>query len=180
MSHKVTSSTPMHSVRPNTNTPFQFQASTEITMKCSTCGKYMTDECRTKFCRRHTGHTGDNINSKHRSICAENILKSQFKYMPIEQKRNDLMQIQHEGQTPDQQQKFTHINRTHTQTYCMNRAVQHAMYKAKGEGCQSQLTLFWLTAFTLCFVSSSQQNVCPEQTAWIVFVSQVTQWQWKH
>jgi len=53
MSHKVTSSTTTHTVRPNTNTPFQFEASTEITLKRSICGKYMTNECRRKFCRRH-------------------------------------------------------------------------------------------------------------------------------
>jgi len=117
-------------------------ASTEITIKCNTCGKYMTDECRTKLCRSHTGHTGDNTNSKHRSICAEHISKSQFKYMPIEQERNHLMKIRHVGPTPDQQQKFTHINRTHTQTRCMHTAEQHPMHKAKDEGRQSQLTLF--------------------------------------
>jgi len=55
------------------------------------------------------------------------------------------VQIQHVGPTPDQQQKFTHINSTHTQTCCMNRAIQHPMYKAKGEGCQSQLTNLVLT-----------------------------------
>jgi len=76
MSYKVTSSTPTHSARSNTNTPFQFQASTEITMKHSTCRKYMTHECRTKFCRRHTGHTGDNMNSKHSSICALSVLNT--------------------------------------------------------------------------------------------------------
>jgi hypothetical protein len=63
----------------------------------------MRDERRRKFCRRHTEHTGDNINSKHRSICAEHLLKSQPKYMPIEQKRNDVVQIQRVGPTPDQQ-----------------------------------------------------------------------------
>jgi hypothetical protein len=85
MSCTVTSTTTTtHSVKPETNTPFQFQTSREITTKCNTCGKYVRDERGGKFCSRHTEHTGDNGNSKHRSNCDEHILKSQLKYMPIE------------------------------------------------------------------------------------------------
>jgi len=86
MSYKVTSTSTStsHSVRPKTNTPYQFQTSREKTMKCNTCGKYIRDERGRKFCRRQTENSGDNVNSKHRSNCDEHILKSQLKYMPIE------------------------------------------------------------------------------------------------